>query len=220
MAKNDKSGDQTGDDKNKPQTQTKQKNDEKGNQAPVVSMSQDQIDEIIKGRVDRAKEQTLSSLAKKYGYDSVDQMVELAKSAKEKVESEKSELQKVTEEKTKLEREKLDAELEVADALTKAEFKVLAAQKGVIDPDSAWLIAKGLNIVTATVQLETKTVMGIEENVDALIKAKPFLVKAEGTPKPQSQQSPTNPPKPGSGETKDSTDQFLDIIKGVSKTPE
>jgi len=189
-------------------------------QTPGATMSQEQLDEIIKGRVDRAKEKALSDLAKKQGYDSIDQMVEAATKAKEKEESEKSEIEKLTAAKTKAERDALDAQTEIASTLIKAEFKVMAAQKGVIDPEAAYFTAQGLDMINATVNLDTKTVKGIDKDIDKLIELKPFL-KGSGdkTPVP-SNQTPLNPEKQKSGGTKDATDQMLDVITGQSRPPE
>jgi hypothetical protein len=77
------------------------------------------------------------------------------------------------------------------DDLVRSRFLLAAQSKGAVDPDAAFLIAKGL-ATFGTVQVSDEgAVTGVDELVEALKTEKPYLFSSQT--KPQSVGSPSNP---------------------------
>lgn len=125
----------------------------------------------FKARMDREARSRLTSQAKDLGYESVDDMLAAAKSAREQQEAEKTEAQKLGEQLHQAQQEK-DAALERANTMLKrAAITAEAAKLGVIDPDAAYALMdqSGLEID------DTGSVAGVSEALTALLEAKPYL---------------------------------------------
>jgi len=77
----------------------------------------------------------------------------------------------------------------------RSRFLLAAQSKGAVDPDTAFLVAKGLAGFGAVQVSDEGAVSGVDELVDALKTEKPYLFSS-ADPKKQSVGSPTNPGQP------------------------
>jgi len=78
------------------------------------------------------------------------------------------------------------------DDAIRARFLLAAQTKGIVDPDVAWVIAKGLPAFKAVEADDEGAIAGLDEVVEALISAKPYLISQQA-PKPQTVGAVSNP---------------------------
>ena len=86
-------------------------------------------------------------------------------------------------------RARIDAESRVASAMIASEVRVLAMQKGIVDPDAALKLIDR----NAVAYDEEKGVLGVGEALDALLAAKPYL---KGHPQAPNLNAPPGKPAP------------------------
>lgn len=138
------------------------------------------IDSLIAQRLSRAEKsaakKALEARAKELGFESVEAMEAALKAAKEAQEAQKTETEKLREAKEAAERQAKAAAEQAKHALIRAALMTEAARAGFADPQDAIRLAD-------TSEIEVKddgTVTGAKEAVEALAKAKPYLVRSGG----------------------------------------
>lgn len=125
-------------------------------------------------RVNRDARKQLEAKAKDLGFDSVADMEAAIKAAKEQADNEKSELEKAREAAQKAESDRQAALARANDRLIRAEVKSIAADLNIVDGDAAYaLMSRGEVEVD-----DDGNVSGVKEALEALVKTKPYLVKA------------------------------------------
>lgn len=139
-----------------------------GNTTETKTFSQAEIDKIIKDRLDRER--------KKFEGVDVDEYKKMKAEAQAKADAEKTELEKVQDKLNKAEKEKEEALSLANQRLIRAEFKMIAQQKGIKYVDDAYKLS---DLGTVTVK-EDGTIEGMVEIIDSLVKDKPFLVEVTG----------------------------------------
>ena len=172
-------GSNTGDDGNKGGNDPNAQGD-KGGKVTFTDEQQAEVDRIIAQRLARANTQAsnkaLEEQAKALGYESFEAMQAVAKAHKEAQEKQKSDLQKEQEAKAAVEAKAAQAEERAKQAYIKAAFVAQASSANLVDVEDAFKLAD-LSAVTVK---DDGTVEGVKEVVEALVKAKPYLVKGEG----------------------------------------
>lgn len=166
-----------------------------GQQPQMVQMSQADFDRIIGERVNRAKSSTSEELLKALGVESPDQAKELIKAAQEAKESQMTEVQKwqAKAEQAAQAATQAQKDKEQADALrqeTLLRFEVMQeAMKADYGLNPQALADVWTLIDKSEIKLdETGKATGIDKALQALVKAKPYLVnstngaKTPGTP--------------------------------------
>lgn len=159
---------------------------------------QAEVDRIIAERLNRASntagKKALEEQAKSLGYESFEAMQTAAKAYQAAKDKEKSDLQREQEAKAAAEAKATQAEERAKQAYIKASFVAHAATANLVDVEDAFRLA---DLSSVTVK-DDGTVEGVKEVVEALVKAKPYLVKAgTGATLPGG----GNPPRGGGGET-------------------
>jgi len=156
---------------------------QEGGQQQKVQFTPEQqaaIDAIIAERVSRANKSAsraaLEARAKELGFESVEAMEAVLKAAKEAAEKEKTDLQKANEAKATAEAKAKAAEERAKTALIRAAFAEAAIGANLVSADDAFKLAD-LSKVTVD---DDGNVEGVREAVEALVKAKPYLVKQGG----------------------------------------
>lgn len=146
-----------------------------------VSFSPEQqaeVDRIIAERLNRANntaaKKALEDQAKSLGYESYEAMEAAAKAYQAAKDKEKSDLQREQEAKAAAETKAAQAEERAKQAYIKASFVAHAATANLVDVEDAFKLA---DLSDVTVK-DDGTVEGVKEVVDALVKAKPYLVKS------------------------------------------
>ncbi|MDI9412092.1 MAG: hypothetical protein QM401_00745 [Bacillota bacterium] len=170
--------------------------EDKGGKVTFDAEQQAELDRIIAERVSRAStsasKKALEDQAKALGYESFDAMQAAAKAYKAAQEKQKSDLEKEQEAKAAAEAKAAQAEERAKQAYIKASFVAQAATANLVNVEDAFRLA---DLSSVTVK-DDGTVEGVKEVVDALIKDKPYLVKAAGGYVPP---SGGNPARPGGG---------------------
>ncbi|OUN01411.1 MAG: hypothetical protein BAA04_04805 [Firmicutes bacterium ZCTH02-B6] len=139
------------------------------------------IDALIAQRLSRAEKtaakRALEARAKELGFESVEAMEAALKAAKEAQEAQKSETEKLREAKEAAERQARAAQEQAKQALIRAALMTAAAQAGFADPQDAIRLAD-----TSEVDVKDDgTVTGAIEAIEALAKAKPYLLRSAGS---------------------------------------
>jgi hypothetical protein len=167
------------------------------------SFTQKELDALFADRAKQAKQATLADVLTELGVENLDAVKATLKAAEEAKAAQMTELEKAQKEAADLKAAKEQAEKEKADILAQAQEKLLkaailagAAQKGFNDPNDAWLYVDRAAIKAK----DDDAFEGIEAALDAVVKAKPYLVKGQqadrkpgGTPRPPAQK-PVQPP--------------------------
>lgn len=158
---------------------------------------QAEVDRIIAERLSRANntaaKKALEDQAKALGYESYAAMEAAAKAYQAAKDKEKSDLQREQEAKQAAEAKAAQAEERAKQAYIKASFVAHAATANLVDVEDAFRLA---DLSDVTVK-DDGTVEGVKEVVEALVKAKPYLVKSgAGTVPPAG----GNPARGGGGD--------------------
>ncbi len=157
-----------------------------GQPAPTVTYSQDQIDEMLKPRLDRAKDKAKADLLAELGVEDTATAKKTLAEAQAAREAQMSELEKAQTQIADLEAQSVQAKAEaetikaqVDEALLKS--AIIAKAVGFNDPMDAWSF-----IDRAKIEVQDDgTYKGIDEALKILIEAKPYLVKTDSfTPGP------------------------------------
>jgi hypothetical protein len=178
----------------------------------TAGLSQEQVNRIAADRAKRAEETTRKELWDALGIKSQDEWDAYLKAKKEQDDAQKSELQKAADkaEKEKARADKLEVDKKTeAEVLQKrivdGEIKLKASQP-VLDKDgkvtrSAFrpeaLVDVALLIDRTNIKDEAGTLNGIDEALDALAKAKPYLLAEQTAPQSKGPGTP-----PGGGHQK------------------
>jgi hypothetical protein len=150
---------------------------------PTRSFSQTDVDRIVQDRLAREHQK----------YEGFDELQKKAAQFDKLEEEQKSELQKALDRVEKAEKDSTDATTRVHDAILKTAVAVEAAKKNVIDIDAALAL-----IDRAALEFDDDgNPKNIAETMDALLKAKPYLVGGGTT------QSADQGARGGAGETPD-----------------
>jgi len=163
--------------------------DTTGKQADAVkTFTQEEMNAIIKDRLDRERDKHKKDVADKYGdYDALRQAAEQWQKAQDDKKSDLEKLQEALSGKDQSISElqvRLEAvEQERTKALIRAKVVAAAAAKEFKDPEDAYRL-----IDLSKLSLEEDGVKGIGEALDALAEAKPYLLRA-------AEATTTTPPK-------------------------
>jgi len=172
--------------------------EDKGGTKVVFSPEQQaEVDRIIAERLSRANntaaKKALEDQAKALGYESYAAMEAAAKAYQAAKDKEKSDLQREQEAKQAAEAKAAQAEERAKQAYIKASFVAHAATANLVDVEDAFRLA---DLSDVTVK-DDGTAEGVKEVVEALVKAKPYLVKSgAGTVPPAG----GNPARGGGGD--------------------
>ena len=154
---------------------------EAGSKITFTPEQQAAIDAIIAERVSRANKAAaktaLEARAKELGFDSVEAMETALKAHKEAAEKDKTDLQKAREAKAAAEAKAQAAESRANQALIRAAFMLEVAGKTWVDGITADDVYAMADLSGVSVK-DDGTVEGAKEAAEALLKAKPGLVKA------------------------------------------
>lgn len=131
----------------------------------TLTLTQEQLDAIIS---ERALRETRTKFA---DYDELKAKAAEFDKAKE---AEKTELEKAQAAREKAEAKAKEAEARANATLVRAAIMTEAATQGAVDPEVVTALLAG----DATITVENDTVKGAKEAVKALLKDKPYLVKA------------------------------------------
>lgn len=173
--------------------------EDKGGATKVMFSDEQQaeVDRLVLARLARAEkdagQRTLEAQAKSLGYESYAAMEAAAKAHKATQEKEKSDLQREQEAKVAAEAKAAQAEERAKQAYIKASFVAHAAGANLVDVEDAFRLA---DLSGVTVK-DDGTVEGVKEVVEALVKAKPYLIKTGGGYVPA---GGGNPPRGGGGD--------------------
>lgn len=148
-----------------------------GKKVEFTPEQQEEVDRIVQERLTRAEKaankKALEARAKELGFNTVEEMEAALKAHKEAAEKEKTDLQKANEAKTAAEAKAKAAEERAKTALIKAAFAEAGIAANLVSVDDAFKLA---DLSGVTVK-DDGTVEGVKEVVEALVKAKPYLVK-------------------------------------------
>lgn len=165
--------------------------------APVqtVTLTQDALNRMFAERVQQAERSTIRAL----GFDSADELKAVLDKARATDEANKTEAERIAAKLAKLEERATQAETERDAALTRAqetliraELKNAAAAAGFLDPAD---VMRFIDRSAITIN-EQGEVEGVETAIKELVKAKPYLVKADPTKQQAGRGTPTAP-RPG-----------------------
>lgn len=132
---------------------------------PPRTFTQEELDRIVSDRLGRERKK----LTDLFGEDPE----KVAQALKEQKDKEKSETDKLREQATQAEAKAKAAEERAKTALIEAAFVVAAKEANIVDPEDALKLAD-----LGQVQVDDQgTVKGVKEAIEALTKAKPYLVK-------------------------------------------
>lgn len=165
--------------------------------------TQNEFNAIIGERATRAARTAIEKLLKDLGVDSPEAAKEAIKTASDLRAAQMTELEKAQAEAAQARKEKEEAEqarqsteAKALERLMRSAVVVAAARAGFNDPDDAWLLIDR----TAIKAKDDDTFEGIDKALEAVVKAKPYLVKAAqpsgGTPR----RRPTGAPREQAGE--------------------
>lgn len=162
------------------------------------SYTQAELDKMFGRRADQASKTAIAALLKELGVEKPDDIKAALQKAKDAELAQLSELEKAQKKAADLEAKAKAAEEASAAAETRAQEKLLkaavlgeAARQNFNDPADAWLYVERAAITAQ----DDDSFKGLDKAVEAVLKAKPYLAKAEerlriGTPR--SGQRPTN----------------------------
>jgi hypothetical protein len=151
-----------------------------GGNDQAAQFTQEQLDAIIRDRLERAKDKTTSDLMAQLGIENIEQAKTTLEDAAKLKEAQMSELEKaqtqVTEAMAKAAQAKLDMEtmqIKANEALLKA--AIIAKASGFNDPMDAWMFVDKSKIEIG----EDGSHTGIDEAIKLLVEHKPYLIKVE-----------------------------------------
>lgn len=146
--------------------------------------TQDELNAIVGDRAKRAEEKARKELAEKLGFKSIKELEDSIAAQRKAQENELSELDKAKARVTELEQTDAQRAQQVNAKLIKAEVRAVAGQMGFRDLGDAQLA--DLSEVEIA---DDGDVKGVKEALEALAKAKPYLLGGE----------PSKPPAPNTG---------------------
>lgn len=162
----------------------------KGNEEQSRTFKQSELDALFAARAKQARESALTEMLKDLGAENLDGLKATLKAADEARKAQMSDLEKAQQATAEL-KAKLEAEQKAREsALAQAQEKLLraavlaeAGKQGFNDPNDAWLYIERASIKAK----EDDSFEGIDKVVEAVAKAKPYLVKSnagsnQGTP--------------------------------------
>lgn len=171
------------------------------------TFTQAELNALFGERGRQAKQAAISELLKELGVEKPEDIKAALKKAKDAEAAQMTELEKAQAEKAdalkkaeEAEQARTTTEAKALERLMKAEVKIAAAQMGFNDPADAWLYIDR----TAIKVTDDDTFEGIDKALEAVVKSKPYLVKADnkgsngGTPtrKPRPNAQPESAPAP------------------------
>lgn len=178
---------------------------DKGGNTEKVTFTPEQqaeVDRIIAERLARANatasKRALEEQAKALGFETYAELEAAVKAQKAAQEKEKTDLQREQEAKQAAEQRAQQAEAKAKQALIKSAFVAAAAGANLVNIEDAFQLAD----LTAVTVSDEGQVDGVKEAVEALVKAKPYLVQAGGT-----QQTTGGNPARGHGQSKEQADK-------------
>jgi hypothetical protein len=198
----DSGGGSGGNDNNPPEGDNKPKG---------KTFTQEELDAMFTQRATQAKTSALSELFKEVGVDNADALRAIITKAKEADDAQKSELQKAQDKATTAEKTIADQKSAHESAMAELEKRILdteikiAAGSEVKDKDGKVLrpraLADALDVIQISIARKDivkkdEAYTGIEEALDALFKAKPFLFEAEQAQNFKGSPTDTKPRKP------------------------
>ena len=160
--------------------------DGQGQPAPLVTYSQDQIDEMLKPRLDRARDKAKVDLLAELGIEDATTAKRVLAEAEATKKAQMTELEKAQSEIAEAQALAAKATTDAAAIKAQADEALLKAaiisQAGNFnDPMDAWLFVDRSKIEAQ----DDGTYKGIDEGLKTLVEAKPYLVKTDsGTPGP------------------------------------
>jgi guanyl-specific ribonuclease Sa len=154
-------------------------------QAAPVTFTQDQLDAILKDRLERATTKTKADLLAELGIEDAATAKKTLAEAQAAREAQMSELEKAQAQIADLEAQSAQAKIEAEAIKAQADEALLRAaiisQAGNFnDPADAWSFVDRTKIEAQ----KDGTYKGIDEALKTLVEAKPYLVKANGQPGP------------------------------------
>lgn len=151
-----------------------------GKKVDFTPEQQAELERILGERLSRAEKAAAKKAAEDYakaqGYENAAAMEAALKAHKEAQEKQKTDLQKAQEAEAAAKAQVKAAEERAKAALIKAAFVAEAADKSLVSIEDAFVLA---DLSKVTVGDDSK-VDGMKEAVEALLKAKPYLVKQTG----------------------------------------
>ncbi len=149
-----------------------------------VTMTQEQLDKLFGERAEQAKNATTASMLKDLGVTTLDELKAALKKGRELETAsltEQQKLQKAVEDAQSKavasEQARLDAEERANNLLLRSEVTAQAVAANFVDPSDAWALIDASKLSID----EDGKVKGAKEAVEALAKAKPHLVKGNGS---------------------------------------
>ena len=151
---------------------------ESGSDGGSKTFTQDELDKIVQERLGRATRGKLEP--KDFGFETKAELEAALKKAKDADEAAKSETDKAIEAAKKEGRKEAEAELlgRASARLVRSEFILQAKDRNVVDPSSAYLLAKAEERFTGVTVKDDDTVEGLDDTFWAdLLKGRDYLVK-------------------------------------------
>ena len=183
--------------------------DGQGQAAPPVTFTQDQLDAILKDRLERATIKNKADLLAELGIEDTATAKKTLADAQAAREAQMSELEKAQTRITDLEAQSVQDKAEAVDIKAKADEALLRAaitsQAGNFnDPMDAWSFIDRSKIETQ----EDGTYKGIDEAMKTLAEAKPYLIKATNNGQP-------GPGTPARAKPKSIAEKILENQRGA-----
>lgn len=173
------------------------------------TFKQSELDAMFAERAKQAGQSAVTNLLKEIGVEKIEDIKSVLQAAKDAETAQLSELQKAQKEAADLKAAKEKADAEKAESLTKAAERLLkaavlaeASKHGFNDPSDAWLYLDRAAIKAK----DDDTYDGLDKAVEAVAKAKPYLVKqqqqgqAKGTPSRDKKTGGQQTEKPNDGQ--------------------
>jgi hypothetical protein len=142
-----------------------------------LSLTQEELDQMMGERARRAERAAKASMLKELGLESVDDLKETVTAYREKQQAEMSELEKAQAKLDELKAEKADLEAQMRESRIKRAVEAKAQELNFHNPARAYDLMD-----RSDVDLVEGDVVGVEESLKALVKAEPYLVKQKKAP--------------------------------------
>lgn len=165
------------------------------------TFKQSELDAMFADRAKQAGQSAVANLLKEIGVEKIDDIKGILKEAKNAEAAKLSELEKAQKEAADLKAAKEKSEAEKADIMAKAAEKLLkaavlaeASKQGFNDPTDAWNFLDR----SAITPKNDDTYEGLDKAIEAVAKAKPYLIKAQQ--QSQAKGTPGRDKKTGGGQ--------------------
>lgn len=154
-----------------------------GGTGQAVTFTQEQLDAIVRDRLERATKKTQADILAKLGTDDVEAARKAIEDAAKAKEAQMSELEKSQAEIARLKAQAEKAQAQAEQAQLRAEEMrlqslVISKAGAFVDPMDAWQFLDKSKLTAD----DQGNYTGIDEAIKALAESKPYLVKADGGP--------------------------------------